>query len=62
MESGDTQARYSGAAGSRRLASGGLVGGYFHLQVTMMMGTPECTDRGTRVEVEKVTQKPRSTA
>jgi DMSO reductase family type II enzyme molybdopterin subunit len=31
-----------------------LAGGYFHLQPMVMMGTPECTDRGTRVEVEKV--------
>jgi DMSO reductase family type II enzyme molybdopterin subunit len=31
-----------------------LAGGYFHLQPMLMMGTPECTDRGTRVEVEKV--------
>ena len=30
-----------------------LAGGYFHLQPMLMMGTPECTDRGTRVEVEK---------
>jgi len=32
----------------------GLAGGYFHLQPMVMMGTPECTDRGTRVDVEKV--------
>jgi DMSO reductase family type II enzyme molybdopterin subunit len=31
-----------------------LAGGYFHLQPMLMMGTPECTDRGTRVDVEKV--------
>jgi hypothetical protein len=31
-----------------------LAGGYFHLQPMVMMGTPECTDRGTRVDVHKV--------
>ena len=31
-----------------------LAGGYFHLQPMVMMGQPGCTDRGTRVEVEKV--------
>lgn len=30
-----------------------LAGGYFHLQPMVMMGQPGCTDRGTRVEVEK---------
>ena len=39
-----------------------LAGGYFHLQPMVMMGTPECTDRGTRVEVEKVAWNSRSTA
>jgi DMSO reductase family type II enzyme molybdopterin subunit len=31
-----------------------LAGGYFHLQPMVMTGTPECHDRGTRVEVAKV--------
>ncbi len=31
-----------------------LAGGYFHLQPMVMTGTPDCTDRGTRVEVERV--------
>ena len=31
-----------------------LAGGYFHLQPMVMTGTPDCTDRGTRVDVEKV--------
>ncbi|MBI4516425.1 MAG: molybdopterin-dependent oxidoreductase [Deltaproteobacteria bacterium] len=30
-----------------------LAGGYFHLQPMVMMGQPGCSDRGTRVEVEK---------
>ena len=30
-----------------------LAGGYFHLQPMVMMGQPGCTDRGTRVDVEK---------
>jgi DMSO reductase family type II enzyme molybdopterin subunit len=31
-----------------------LAGGYFHLQPMMMMQQPGCSDRGTRVDVEKV--------
>ncbi len=31
-----------------------LAGGYFHLQPMVMMQSPGCTDRGTRVDVEKV--------
>jgi DMSO reductase family type II enzyme molybdopterin subunit len=31
-----------------------LAGGYFHLQPMVMMQQPGCTDRGTRVDVEKV--------
>jgi DMSO reductase family type II enzyme molybdopterin subunit len=31
-----------------------LAGGYFHLQPMVMMGHPGCSDRGTRVDVEKV--------
>jgi len=30
-----------------------LAGGYFHLQPMVMFGQPGCSDRGTRVEVEK---------
>jgi anaerobic selenocysteine-containing dehydrogenase len=31
-----------------------LAGGYFHLQPMVLMQSPGCTDRGTRVEVESV--------
>jgi len=31
-----------------------LAGGYFHLQPIVMMQQPGCSDRGTRVEVEKI--------
>jgi DMSO reductase family type II enzyme molybdopterin subunit len=31
-----------------------LAGGYFHLQPMVMMQSPGCTDRGTRVDFEKV--------
>jgi len=31
-----------------------LTGGYFHLQPMVMMQQPGCSDRGTRVDVEKV--------
>ncbi|MCC6640548.1 MAG: molybdopterin-dependent oxidoreductase [Deltaproteobacteria bacterium] len=31
-----------------------LAGGYFHLQPMVMMQQPGCSDRGTRVEVERV--------
>ena len=31
-----------------------LAGGYFHLQPMVMQQTPECTDRGNRVEMEKI--------
>jgi nitrate reductase alpha subunit len=31
-----------------------LAGGYFHLQPMVMMQSPGCTDRGTRVDVERV--------
>ncbi len=31
-----------------------LAGGYFHLQPMVMMHGPGCSDRGTRVEVEKI--------
>ncbi|MCP3984240.1 MAG: hypothetical protein GY723_07610 [bacterium] len=30
-----------------------LAGGYFHLQPMVLMQSPGCTDRGTRVEVER---------
>jgi nitrate reductase alpha subunit len=31
-----------------------LAGGYFHLQPMVMMQQPGCSDRGTRVDVEKI--------
>jgi anaerobic selenocysteine-containing dehydrogenase len=31
-----------------------LAGGYFHLQPMVMMQQPGCSDRGTRVDVERV--------
>jgi DMSO reductase family type II enzyme molybdopterin subunit len=31
-----------------------LAGGYFQLQPSLLMGSPGCSDRGTRVEVERV--------
>jgi anaerobic selenocysteine-containing dehydrogenase len=31
-----------------------LAGGYFHLQPMVMMQSPGCSDRGTRIDVEKV--------
>ncbi|MBW2421639.1 MAG: hypothetical protein JRH19_24075 [Deltaproteobacteria bacterium] len=31
-----------------------LAGGYFHLQPMVLMQSPGCSDRGTRVDVEKV--------
>jgi len=34
-----------------------LAGGYFHLQPMMIMGEPGFNDRGTRLEVEKITPK-----
>jgi nitrate reductase alpha subunit len=30
-----------------------LAGGYFQLQPSLLMGSPGCPDRGTRVEVER---------
>ena len=32
-----------------------LAGGYFHLQPMVMMQQPGCSDRGTRVDVERST-------
>jgi hypothetical protein len=31
-----------------------LAGGYFHLQPMLLMQQPGCTDRGTRVDVERL--------
>jgi hypothetical protein len=31
-----------------------LAGGYFQLQPSLLMGSPGCSDRGTRVEIERV--------
>jgi len=31
-----------------------LAGGYFQLQPTLLMGNPGCSDRGTRVEIERI--------
>jgi anaerobic selenocysteine-containing dehydrogenase len=30
-----------------------LAGGYFQLQPSLLLGSPGCSDRGTRVEVER---------
>ncbi len=35
-----------------------LAGGYFHLQPMVLMQSPGCTDRGTRVDMEKVHSDP----
>jgi len=39
-----------------------LSGGYFHLQPMVMMQSPGCTDRGTRVDIERVQGTPPPTA
>jgi hypothetical protein len=31
-----------------------LAGGYFQLQPTLLMGSPGCSDRGTRVEIARI--------
>jgi DMSO reductase family type II enzyme molybdopterin subunit len=31
-----------------------LAGGYFQLEPSLLMGTPGCSDRGTRVEIERI--------
>ncbi len=35
-----------------------LAGGYFHLQPMVLMQSPGCTDRGTRVDLEKIQGSP----
>jgi len=39
-----------------------LTGGYFHLQPMVLMQSPGCSDRGTRVDMEKVQEAPTATA
>jgi anaerobic selenocysteine-containing dehydrogenase len=39
-----------------------LAGGYFHLQPMVMSQSPGCTDRGTRVDIERIPQNPTAEA